>query len=47
MASLSTYINKYGVRNGRRQYNASHREYKKQNRDKINAAQRASRKASK
>lgn len=40
MASLSTYINKFGVREGRRQYNAFHREYKKQNREKINIARR-------
>jgi hypothetical protein len=47
MASLSTYINKYGPREGRNKYNTFHREYKKQNRDKINAARRAARKASK
>jgi hypothetical protein len=47
MASLSTYINKYGAREGRKQYNAFHREYKKQNRVKINAARRKARKASK
>jgi hypothetical protein len=47
MASLSTYINKFGAVRGRKMYNAYHREYKKQNRDKINAARRGTRKASK
>jgi hypothetical protein len=40
MASLSTYINKFGRREGRRRYNAFHRAYKKKNRAKINAARR-------
>jgi hypothetical protein len=47
MASLTFYIQKFGKREGRKKYNAYHRDYKKQNRDKINAARRAARKASK
>jgi hypothetical protein len=35
-----------GKREGRKRYNAFHRKYKKQNRDKINAAPRAARKVS-
>jgi hypothetical protein len=47
MASLDFYIRKFGRREGRKKYNAFHREYKKQHRDKINAARRAARKAHK
>jgi len=44
MASLSFYQNKFGKRVGRKAYNAYHREYKKKNREKINAARRKARK---
>jgi hypothetical protein len=30
MASLSTYVTKYGTRTGRRKYNADHRAYRQQ-----------------
>jgi hypothetical protein len=47
MASRDFYIKKYGKRLGTKKYNAYHRDYKKQNRDKINAARRKARKAHK
>jgi len=45
MASLAYYERAFGKREGRKRYNAYHREYKKKNRTKINAARRAVRKA--
>jgi len=47
MASLDFYMRTFGKRDGRKRYNAYHREYKKKNRAKINAARRAARKTHK
>jgi hypothetical protein len=41
MASLDFYTKKYGKREGRRRYNAKKRAYRRRNRDKVNAQQRA------
>lgn len=35
MASLSTFINKFGKRQGRKRYNEFHREYRKRNAKKL------------
>jgi hypothetical protein len=47
MASLSYYVRKHGKREGRKRYNEFHREYKQANRQRINTARRAARKAHK
>jgi hypothetical protein len=47
MASLAYYERTFGKIEGRNRYNAFHREYKKKNRTKINAARRAARRAHK
>jgi hypothetical protein len=47
MASLSTYINKFGPCEGRKRCNAFFRKYKRRNRERINAARRRARKAHK
>lgn len=47
MASLAYYVREFGKREGRKRYNAYHRDYKKKNRAKINAARRAAWKARK
>jgi hypothetical protein len=47
MASLAYYEQTFGKREGRKRYNAYHRNYKKKNREKINAARREARKAHK
>ena len=43
MASLTYYVRTFGKREGRKRYNAYHREYKRKNRVKLNAARRKAR----
>jgi hypothetical protein len=47
MASLSYYVRKFGKREGRKRYNEFHRGYKQANRERINSARRAARRAHK